>query len=144
MRRLLGSAAVLAIAILAFAAEAQPQDKMMKKEKTITVTGQLIDTKCFSMNEMNKGPDHTTMKGEMKGCATLCAKLGIPVAVLTEKGDAWTLVTPAQDLAEHMGSKARITGVKVFGGHQIRPEKIEVQAASGKWNEVMITMPMPG
>ncbi len=115
----------------------------MSKSKPVTVTGTLIDTKCYSMNGMNKGKDHMTMHGEMKGCATLCANLGIPVAVLTSKGEVWTLVTPSKDLANHMAETARVTGAEVYGGHQLRPDKIEVQDASGRWSEVNITMPMP-
>ena len=115
----------------------------MAKGKTITVTGTLIDTKCYSMDARNKGTDHQTPHGEMKGCAALCANLGIPVAVLTSKGEVWTLVTPAKDLAGHMAANARITGVAVYGGHQLRPDKIEVQDASGQWTAVNITMPMP-
>lgn len=115
----------------------------MSKGKSVTVTGTLIDTKCYSMDGRNKGKDHMTMHGEMKGCATLCANLGIPVAVLTSKGEVWTLVTPSKDLADHMAENARVTGAAVYGGHEIRPDKIEVQDAGGNWSEVKITMPMP-
>lgn len=113
------------------------------KGKPVTVTGTLIDTKCYSMDVRNKRMDHQTPKGEMKGCAALCANLGIPVAVLTAKGEVWTLVTPSKDLADHMGATCRVTGMSVFGGRQLRPDKIEVQDAAGNWSEVKITMPMP-
>ncbi len=115
----------------------------MTKGKPITVTGTLIDTKCYSMDARNKGKDHQTPHGGMKGCAALCANLGIPVAVLTSKGEVWTLVAPSKDLADHMAETARVTGVAVYGGHQLRPDKIEVQDAAGHWSEVKITMPMP-
>ncbi len=115
----------------------------MPKGKAITVTGTLIDTKCYSMDARNTGKDHQTPHGEMKGCAALCANLGIPVAVLTRKGEVWTLVTPSKDLADHMAETTRVTGVAVYGGHQLRPDKIEVQDAAGHWSEVKITMPMP-
>ena len=115
----------------------------MPKGKSITVTGTLIDTKCFSMDARNKGKDHQTPHGEMQGCAALCANLGIPVAVLASKGEVWTLVTPSKDLAGHMAETCRVTGVAVYGGHQLRPDRIEVQDPSGHWSEVKITMPMP-
>ena len=115
----------------------------MSKGKPITVTGTLIDTKCYSMDARNKGKDHQTPHGEMKGCAALCANLGIPVAVLTSKGEVWTLVTPSKDLADHMAETCRVTGVAVYSGRQLRPDKIEVQDATGHWSEVKITMPMP-
>jgi hypothetical protein len=113
------------------------------KNKPITVIGTLIDTKCYSMDARNSAKDHQTPKGEMKGCAALCASLGIPVAVLTGKGEVWTLVTPSKDLADHMGATCRVTGASVFGGRQLRPDKIEVKDASGNWIEVKITQPMP-
>ena len=133
--------AVLGITVAAVAFS-QP-DMSKAKGKAINVTGTLIDTKCYSMDARNKGKDHQTPHGEMKGCAALCANLGIPVAVLTSKGEVWTLVTPSKDLAGHMGEACRVTGVGVYSGHQLRPDKIEVQDASGKWSEVKITMPMP-
>ena len=130
--------AVLGIAVAAVALAQSGTNK----NKTIAVTGTLIDTKCYSMDTRNRGPDHQTPHGEMKGCAALCANLGIPVAVLTDKGEVWTLVTPSKDLAAHMGGACRVTGVAVYGGHQLRPDKIEIKDAAGKWSEVKITMPM--
>src|SRR2546425_5701144 len=75
--------------------------------KSLTVSGTLIDTKCFSMDTRNRGDDHFTEMGEMKGCGTLCARLGIPVGVLAGKDEVWILVTPSQDLADHIGQTAR-------------------------------------
>jgi hypothetical protein len=142
MRRITG-VVLLSVALGAAVASVAFSQAGMAKGKQITVTGTFIDTKCYSMNSMNKGKDHQTMKGEMKGCAALCANLGIPVAVMTNKGEVWTLVTPSKDLAVHMAETTRVTGVAVFGSRQLRPDKIEVQDAAGKWSEVMITMPMP-
>jgi hypothetical protein len=113
------------------------------KGRTIVVTGTLIDTKCYSMDARNRPNDHVIPQGEMKSCATICANLGIPVGVLTAKGEVWTLVTPSKDLAGHMARIARVTGVAVYGARQLRPDRIEVQDASGRWSEVKITMPMP-
>jgi hypothetical protein len=111
--------------------------------RSITLSGSLIDTKCFSMDARNQGNDHLTPMGEMKGCGTLCARLGIPVGLLAGKNEVWVLVTPAQDLADHIGQQARVTGTQVYGGHSIRPDKIEVKGASGEWTAINITMPMP-
>ena len=135
--------AVLLAASLGIAVAAVALSQSGGKGKPITVTGTLIDTKCYSMDARNKLKDHQTPKGEMKGCAALCANLGIPVAVLTGRGVVWTLVTPSKDLADHMGATCRVTGVAVYGGRQLRPDRIEVQDASGNWSEVKITMPMP-
>lgn len=143
MRRTLSIAALIAVAALGLAAPGHAEDKKMSMGKPVIVTGTLIDTKCFSMDKRNKGTDHVTMHGDMKDCAKICAGLGIPVAVLTAQGKAWTLVTPAKDLVAYMGQNTRVTGTKVYDGSQIRPDKIEVKDASGKWTEVKITMPMP-
>ncbi len=98
-RRTLISLLTLTLALgVAIAAPGHPQGKM-PKTKTITVTGTLIDTKCYSMDARNKGVHHVTPHGEMKGCAKIYAGLGIPVAVVTSKGEVWMLVTPSKDLA---------------------------------------------
>lgn len=142
MRRFTGIVLLTAGLGIALAAVALSQSGM-SKGKPVTVTGTLIDTKCYSMDARNRSADHQTPKGEMKGCAALCAGLGIPVAVLTSKGEVWTLVTPSKDLVDHMAKSCRVTGVAVYGGRQLRPDKIEVQDAAGTWSEVKITMPMP-
>lgn len=63
--------------------------------------------------------------------------------MLTASDEVWILVTPTQDLADHVGQTARVTGAAVYGGHSVRPDKIEVKGADGKWAAVAITMPMP-
>jgi hypothetical protein len=132
---------LLSAAALTASSVSAAQGKMSSPAKPVTVTGTLIDTKCYSMDHRNKTVDHVTPHGQMKDCAKLCARLGIPVAVLTSQGQVWTLVTPAQDLVDHMGQTARVTGAKVYGD-QIRPDKIEIEDAAGHWTEVKIRMPM--
>ena len=65
-----------------------------------------------------------------------CANMGIPTGLLTKDGDVVILVTPTNQLAEHMAKDARVTGKKVFTGGMI-PEKVEVKE-NGKWKEVPI------
>ncbi|MEE9214212.1 MAG: hypothetical protein V3U54_05350 [Thermodesulfobacteriota bacterium] len=48
-------------------------------EKLKTFSGILVDTKCYGMNNDNFTNDHMTPKGNMPGCAAMCAKMGIPV-----------------------------------------------------------------
>ena len=132
---------LMAMSIVVGGGVATVHAQAMAPGKTITVTGTLIDTKCYSMDHRNKGVDHQTPHGEMKDCAKLCARLGIPVAILTGGDEVVTLVTPAQDLVEHMGQTARVTGARVYG-NQVRPDKIEVKDATGKWSEIKITMPI--
>ena len=106
-----------------------------------TIEGKLVDTKCYGMNEMNadnthKVPGKDGKMMDMPNCATACANMGIPTGVLQEDGKVTILVTPTNQLAEHMAKHARVTGKKVFNGGLI-PEKVEVKE-EGKWKEVHI------
>ncbi len=143
MRRLVVTCIVAAAVAISSISSAQEKMSMASSKGRTTVSGTLIDTKCYSMNRKNKGNDHITEMGEMKGCGTLCANLGIPVGVLTASNTVWVLVTPSKDLATSIGSMARVAGTPVYGGHSIRPDKIEVKDASGQWTAIKISMPMP-
>lgn len=116
--------------------------------KMATVEGTLVDGKCFGMNTVNAGDEHVVpMKdgsmGKMAGCATACAKMGIPVGLL-EGGkpgnQVYILVTPSGQLADHMAKEARVTGMVAFDGGLI-PQKIEVKEGR-KWKEVKIATMM--
>lgn len=102
--------------------------------KTITVAGTLVDTKCYSKNTAFSGQDH----GGMKGCATACAKMGIPVALLSG-GEMFIITAPAPVLAAHMSKEARLTGKEVQMGI-ISPSQLEVKTDAG-W-EVVSTSAM--
>ncbi len=60
-----------------------------------TIEGTLVDTKCYSMDARNVSNDHVTPKGTLPKCATACANMGIPVAILTAGGKVYTLAVPA-------------------------------------------------
>ena len=107
----------------------------------ITVEGKLIDTKCYGMDDMNidnthKVPGKEDKMLDMPSCATACVNMGIPVGLLQKDGSVFMLVTPSNQLAEHMAKHARVTGNKVFDGGII-PEKIEVKDGD-EWKEVQI------
>ena len=85
-------------------------------------TGQLVDTRCMAMNAKNNGQDHKG--GALKGCATACAKMGIPVALLVD-GKMHTLAAPAALLAPHMAKTATVEG-KATGSGIILPMKVMV------------------
>jgi hypothetical protein len=94
-------------------------------KKAKTYSGILVDTKCYAMNNDNITSDH----GDMKGCAVMCAKMGIPVGLLIKGkkgGKVYVLTIPAPALADYMGEWARVTGVEGFKRGLI-PEKIEVK-----------------
>lgn len=114
------------------------QQQKMKKMKPVTVSGILVDTKCYGMMHDNMYNDHMTPKGKMPKCAAACAAMGIPVGLLVDgkKGEEVIfLVTPASQLANYMAKTARITGQKALGG--IIPTAIEVKE-NGKWKKVEI------
>ena len=85
-------------------------------------TGQLVDTRCMAMSDKNTSQDHKD--GAMKGCATACAKMGIPVALLVD-GKMHTIAAPAPLLAPHMAKEATIEG-KMTPGGVIMPMKMTV------------------
>ena len=86
-------------------------------------TGQLVDTRCMAMDAGNAGQDHKG--GALKGCATACAKMGIPVALLID-GKMHTLAAPAAMLAPHMAKEATVEG-SMTGDGIIMPMKVMVE-----------------
>lgn len=111
----------------------------------VHIEGTLVDTKCYSMMpKANAGNDHM-VKGhdgelmEMKGCATACANMGIPVGVLDKKGEMHVLSVPANQLAKHMAKEVRIDGMEAEG--VILVEKIEVKEGNS-WKEIKIATMM--
>lgn len=115
------------------------------KNTTIaTFSGTLVDTKCYSMMpDANKGNEHVVMKDgkkiKMPGCATACANMGIPVALLDKDGESHVLAVPANQLAEYMTLEAQIEGKKMAG--VLIPDHIKVKK-DGKWQKVTIATMM--
>jgi len=126
----------VALAILTVAAVVGAADKKMPMAKPVTIEGTLIDTKCYSMSATNKTNDHMTPDGNKVACAAACAKMGIPVGLLTAKGEVVILLSPAPAFKDHMAHFARVTGVKVQKGAAIVPDKAEVRGDDGTWTEV--------
>jgi hypothetical protein len=102
-------ALVLALSASAFAA-------------TQTISGRLIDQTCYKMNSANTGVDHKMPSGDVKDCAITCAKMGRPVALLTEDGKVYTVTGDLAannnaKLVPHMSHKVELTGdVSETGG----------------------------
>jgi hypothetical protein len=60
--------------------------------KTETVKGRIVDMSCYNMDkEHNAGKDHKMKSGDTADCATACAKMGRPMALLTEDGKVYEL-----------------------------------------------------
>jgi hypothetical protein len=96
------AAFVLALGAVAFAA-------------TQTISGQLIDQTCYKMNSSNTGVDHKMPSGDVKDCATTCARMGRPLALLTADGKVYTVTGDLAannnaKLVPHMSHKVELTG----------------------------------
>ena len=105
MRRLLAvlvvTGLVLSLSALTFA-------------ETQTITGRLIDQTCYKANKANTGLDHK-MPEDTPGCAVTCAKMGLPVALLTDDGKVYTVTgdlagSNNAKLVPHMSHKVELTG----------------------------------
>jgi type 1 fimbria pilin len=118
LKRLLASAAALALFALPLAAQANPGDK-------VTLTGQVIDVNCFTTHQL-QGAQH-------KACATACANKGVALAILTSDGTIYMPVSskPADPqnprLVQFAEGKVKVTGTHrmVNGLHTIEIETVE-------------------
>jgi hypothetical protein len=60
--------------------------------KTETVKGRVIDESCYNMDKANNaGKDHKMKNGDTADCAIACAKMGRPMAILTDDGKVYEL-----------------------------------------------------
>jgi acid phosphatase class B len=75
---LTAAAFVIALAAPAFAA-------------TQTVQGQVIDRECYLHDTVNNKGDNHKMPKDVAACATICAKKGLPLALLTTDGKVYTI-----------------------------------------------------
>lgn len=66
-------------------------DAQEKATGEVTVTGEIIDLKCFTSGMMGgRGPEH-------EECAIACIKGGLPVGIIDDKGNVYTVV-PAKGM----------------------------------------------
>ena len=111
---------IIAILSVVSVLAASAQDKKaMKEMKEVTITGEVIDQKCY-LTGMNgaRGEEH-------KECAIMCMKGGLPVGVLEDKTDkVYTVVPKAgmkganEELVQYAAEKVKITGMVVNKGGQ--------------------------
>ena len=95
-------------------------------EKSVTLEGTLVDSKCYLMDNKFAGNDH----GTVKQCGTLCLKGGTPGALLTKDKKFYPILAPSLVLAPYVGQTIRVTGTIVSGA--ISADKVEVNK-NGKW-----------
>src|SRR5438876_5416676 len=106
MRKLVSTIGVAAFAFgLASAASASVE----------TVKGQLVDQACFKADKTNTGEKHKMGGKDMEGCATACAKMGMPVALVTSDGKVYQVTGDLaskknEKLVAHMTHTVELTG----------------------------------
>lgn len=101
-------------------------------EKTVTIEGTLVDSKCYAMDNSLTGNDH----GNVKECGTMCLKGGSPGGVLTKDKKFHAILAPSPVLAPHVGKTIRVEG-SLLGG-SIVAKKVEVNQ-NGKWEEIKLS-----
>jgi len=98
MRKLF-AAVTVAVFVVALGAPAFAKD--------MTVKGELIDQGCYMK-------DHTKVGDSHKACAGICAKKGLPMAILTEDGKLYQitgdLAKDTAKLAQHASHTVEVTG----------------------------------
>ena len=93
--------------------------------KPLTITGRVVDTTCYIAHD-GIGPDHLK-------CAVMCARAGIPLAILDQQADQLYLPlspdhqNPNAKLMDYVESNVRVTGklIEKSGVKGIIIEKIE-------------------
>ena len=106
MRKMLvGCAAAAAMAVIVSPAFA----------KVETVSGVLVDQACYTADKSNTGQRHAMKNGPMDNCATACAKMGMPVALVTTDGKVYVVTgqyaaNKNEKLIAHMAHAVEVTG----------------------------------
>ena len=83
----------IAIAVVALAAFGFAHDE--DKGKPVTITGTVVDTGCYMSHDAT-GAKHTD-------CATMCAKNGVPLAIVDDAGKVYMPVA-----ADHKNQNAKL------------------------------------
>ena len=93
------------------------------KGKPVTITGTVVDTGCY-MSHDAKGDKHTD-------CATMCAKAGVPLAIVDDAGKLYMPVAADHKnqnakLLPFIKKKVKVTGTLFHKTGVLQVEKIEV------------------
>jgi hypothetical protein len=83
--------------------------------KVETIKGQLVDQSCYKADKSNTGERHMMKNGPMDNCATACAKMGLPVALVTSDGKVYEITgdlaaNKNEKLVAHMAHTVEVTG----------------------------------
>lgn len=122
---------VIVMAVIVSVSMGQDKEKAKEKsKKEITITGEVIDVKCYLTGMMGgRGEDH-------KQCAIDCAKGGLPLGILEDKTEKVYTVVPKggmkgsnDDLLQYIAGKVTLTGIVVEKGDQKMLLYTKVEAA---------------
>ena len=100
-------------------------------EKSVTLEGTLVDSKCYLKDNSLTGNNH----GGVPECGAMCLRGGTPGALLTRDKKFHTILAPSAALAPYVGQTIRVSGTIHNGA--IAPDKVEV-SKDGKWAEVKL------
>ena len=108
-----------------------------EKPKTSVIEGTLVDMKCYAA-----GGHLTNDHGDMENCGTMCAKGGLPVAIVDKDKNVHFLAVSAPGYADWVGAHMRLTGMHGKNAHAaFIPTKIEMKDG-GKWVEKKVAKTM--
>jgi hypothetical protein len=111
---------IYALLSIVLVLEASAQGKKEKSAmKEVTVTGEIIDVKCYITGMMGgKGEEH-------KQCAIDCINGGLPVGILEDKTEKVYAVVPKggmkganEELVQYAAQKVKLTGMIAKKGGQ--------------------------
>lgn len=86
---------ILALTSALFASVALTAPALSSTGERVKITGEIIDTWCY-ISEVMGGEDAATGSAHHQ-CAVWCAAGGIPVGLLTEKGDVYMVLKLGDD-----------------------------------------------
>jgi hypothetical protein len=103
--------------------------------KSVTITGELIDTACFvSSDGEAKGKDHAE-------CGSKCLATGIPAGILPQGAKdehaMLFLLTNPKPLAPYVSKTIKVEGKRYEGLHAFDAQKVFVQDGGG-WKEIQL------
>ncbi len=104
---------------------------VLAAEKTVTLEGTLVDSRCYLKDNSLTGNDH----GPINECGKLCLKTGTPAGLVTPNKQFFIIVAPSVFLAPYAGQTIRVKGTIYKGS--IRADRVEV-SREGKWEEVKL------
>ncbi len=127
---------VLVIMLPAFSALFLFAQEKKKMDKPMVIEGTLVDLKCYAA-----GGFLTNAHGGMENCGTMCAKGGLPVAIVDKDKNVHFLAVPAPAYANWVGEHLRLTGMHGKNAAAFIPKKIEMKDGD-KWVEKKVAKTM--